>query len=99
MLFHIRLTNCVYSNTKKIFTCNTYTMFEIIHTTYIMSYLSPFARMKISGEVPSLGLKLSDRKLHDMLMLVQSIPLPPSDAVENQAAVVYELHRRQSQFL
>ncbi|XP_076814167.1 intermembrane lipid transfer protein VPS13A-like isoform X3 [Clavelina lepadiformis] len=45
-------------------------------------------KMKISGEVPSLGLKLSDRKLHDMLMLVQSIPLPPSDAVENQAAVV-----------
>ena len=37
--------------------------------------------MKIKGLLPKLSLGLSDKGLEDLLLLVQSIPLPKSDPV------------------
>lgn len=40
-------------------------------------------KMKISGELPLLNLSISDKKLQQLLFLIQSIPLPGSAAEES----------------
>jgi len=44
-------------------------------------------RIKISGEIPSLQLQMSDLKLRNILGLVESIPLPTVTEEEKQVEI------------
>nr|CAB3267621.1 vacuolar protein sorting-associated protein 13A-like [Phallusia mammillata] len=49
---------------------------------------SALPKIKIKGEIPMLSLQMSDRKLQDALVLVESIPLPPSDVQQKQTEIM-----------